>query len=472
MTRALSLVTRWLPALVMLVSLNAYGQGWGTAQPIENDPGDAKTSDIAVAANGNAVAVWVQADGPLTNIWARNYATGSGLGTLQLIEAIANGTAQSPRVVIAPNGIAHAIWQQYDGTTPSIRASRFVPGSGWSAPKYLQVVLTATQAPGIAVDPDGSAIAVWAQQDIGSSNSSFSIYAAHSFNDQWSGPILLGNGPGYPSPPKVVIDPFDIRNALAVWDQYDGQHFNVYSSRFRAWFGTWDPPVLVEHTDAEAFGVDIAEGPYGIPVAVWRQQDGINGLMSVWASSFRGNSSGFGLWDTPQQISAGLSLGITSARVAVDPAGNATAVWGEGYIWANRYTVNSNSWGTAQLIESNVGDAVAPAITMDAGGNAIAVWMQNAGFGTNYSIYANRYAQGSGPGSGWGISQLLEFDNAGGAFNPGVGADSNGNAIALWCQNDGVRFNVQQNQYSASAVSGGNNGAIDPEGGPAGRGPQ
>jgi hypothetical protein len=87
---------------------------------------------------------------------------------------------------------------------------------------------------------------------------------------------------------------------------------------------------------------------------------------------------------------------------------------------------------------------------------------------TNYSIYANRHAQGSG----WdAAAQLLESDDAGSAFNPGVGADSNGNAIALWCQYDGVHFDVQQNRYGASAVSHGN-GAIDPEGGPAVAGAQ
>ncbi len=474
MTRALAIVIRWIATLGVLVSLNAYGQGWGTSEPIENDPGNATGADIAVAANGNAVAVWVQTDGPRTNIWARNYTTGSGLGTLQLIETIASGDAQYPRVAIAPNGIAHAIWLQHDGTTPRIRASRFVPGSGWSAPKYLQSVLTDTQAPRIAVDPEGSAWAVWAQQDIESN--SYSIYAAHSFNDVWGAPILLEHRPGDASLPKVVIDPLNI-NALAVWTQYDGQHFGVYSTRFQSLFGTWDPPVLVSQPEGvEAFDVEIAADQSGIPIAVWRQQYGLGlgGLLSVWAAHYFDN---FGSWSTPLQISDGLSLSITSAKVAVDPAGNATAVWAEsGHIRANRYTLDSNYWGGAQLVESNVGEAVAPAITMDPSGNAIAVWVQNTGSGTNWSIYANRYAQGSGPGSGWGAAaQLLESDDAGSAFNPAVGADANGNAIAVWLQSDGVRFNVQQDRFSAVATSttttsSPGNGAIDPEGGPAGRG--
>src|SRR5262245_32290168 len=160
MTRALSMLARLLATLAVLLSVNAFGQGWGTAEPIENDPGNASGADVAVAPNGAAVAVWVKSDGPRTNVWARNYTTGSGLGTLHLIETIATGTADFPRVAIAPNGIAHAVWVQSDGGRPNVWASRFVPGAGWSLPKHLQGA--SASAPQIAVDPEGSAIAVWA----------------------------------------------------------------------------------------------------------------------------------------------------------------------------------------------------------------------------------------------------------------------------------------------------------------------
>ena len=414
---------------------------------------------------------------------------GFRLGHAPADRTIASGDAQYPRVAIAPNGIAHAIWLQHDGTTPSIRASRFVPGSGWSAPKYLQFVLTDTGPPQIAVDPDGSAWAVWAQLDIASNSTS--IYAAPSFNDVWSEPRLLEDGPGNASLPKVGIDPFmnpfDTGYALAVWTQDDGRHSSVYSSHFQSLYGTWDPPVLVEHTDSEAFDVEIADGQSVIPVAVWRQQDAA-GTMSVWAAT----ANVFGTWSTPRQISDWFSLDISSAKVAGDPAGNATAVWADeslvtpggvtGNIWASRYTASSNSWGAAELLVSNVATVVAPAVTMDAGGNAILVWMQDTGLFPPFSIYAKRYAQGFG----WGATELIESDDTGSAFNPEVGSDSNGNAIAVWLQHDGVRFNVLQNRFSAVAssttssttttttstttTSSPGNGAIDPEGGPAGRG--
>ena len=48
------------------------------------------------------------------------------------------------------------------------------------------------------------------------------------------------------------------------------------------------------------------------------------------------------------------------------------------------------AWGTAALIESdNAGNALTPQITFGASGNALAVWYQSDG--TRYNIWANRF---------------------------------------------------------------------------------
>ena len=50
----------------------------------------------------------------------------------------------------------------------------------------------------------------------------------------------------------------------------------------------------------------------------------------------------------------------------------------------------SCAWHTAQLIETNdAGDALGPHIVYDAAGNAIAVWTQSDG--TRFNIWANRF---------------------------------------------------------------------------------
>lgn len=100
------------------------------------------------------------------------------------------------------------------------------------------------------------------------------------------------------------------------------------------------------------------------------------------------------------------------------------------------------TWGTAQLIETdNAGEAEHPRIAIDTAGNALAVWDQSDG--TRYNIWANRYTAGSG----WGTAQLIETNNAGEAYAPQIAIDTAGNALAVWQQSDGTRDNIWANRY-------------------------
>jgi hypothetical protein len=61
---------------------------------------------------------------------------------------------------------------------------------------------------------------------------------------------------------------------------------------------------------------------------------------------------------------------------------------------------------------------------------------------------------GSGSGGGgspankaWGSPVLIETDNAGDARYPQIAVDSSGNALAVWAQSDGTRFNIWANRY-------------------------
>ena len=44
------------------------GTNWGVAELIESDDGDASNPEIAMAADGSALAVWFQDDGTRANI--------------------------------------------------------------------------------------------------------------------------------------------------------------------------------------------------------------------------------------------------------------------------------------------------------------------------------------------------------------------------------------------------------------------
>ncbi|MBL0313490.1 MAG: hypothetical protein IPP78_12415 [Holophagaceae bacterium] len=144
-------------------------------------------------------------------------------------------------------------------------------------------------------------------------------------------------------------------------------------------------------------------------------------------------------WGTAGLIETNNAGSATSPQIAMDASGNALSVWSQydgarNNIWANRYTAGTG-WGTPTLIETdNAGYADEPKISMNANGNALSVWAQHDG--TRYNIWANRYTAGAG----WGTAELIETDNTGDASEAKIAIDPNGNALAVWSQDDGTRI--------------------------------
>ncbi len=59
-------------------------------------------------------------------------------------------------------------------------------------------------------------------------------------------------------------------NATAVWQQFDGTRFNVWSNRYSA-NGGWGTPVLIESGPGDVYFVQIAMNSSGNAIAVWEQ---------------------------------------------------------------------------------------------------------------------------------------------------------------------------------------------------------
>lgn len=126
-----------LPSLVALLTACGGGGGgttapppaakaWGTAALIETDnAGDAFVPQIAFDASGQALAVWGQSNGTRINIWTNRYTAGSGWGTAALIETNNAGDANEPQLALGANGNALAVWYQSDGTRTNVWSNRF-----------------------------------------------------------------------------------------------------------------------------------------------------------------------------------------------------------------------------------------------------------------------------------------------------------------------------------------------------------
>ncbi|MBI5779241.1 MAG: hypothetical protein HZA49_07280 [Planctomycetes bacterium] len=229
-------------------------------------------------------------------------------------------------------------------------------------------------------------------------------------------------------------------NAIAVWNQFDGTRTNIWANRYVSGTG-WATAGLIETDDiGNAYSPQIAFDANGNALAVWKQSDGNRD--NIWANRY---VSGTG-WATAELIETNNAGGASDPQIAFDSDVNALVVWSQfdgtrSNIWANRY-VSGTGWATAELIETdNAGNAVIPQIAVDSGGNAIAVWDQSDG--TRFNIWANRYVSGTG----WATAELIETNNVATAYFPQVSVDSGGNAWAVWYQSDGTRFNIWANRY-------------------------
>jgi hypothetical protein len=422
---------------------------WGTAAFIETDNvGDAVTPQIAIDANGNALAVWTQSDGTRFNIWANRYTAASHTwGTAEPIETDNTGGADTPRIAIDANGNVLAVWHQSDGTRYNIWANRYTAATHtWGTAALIETGTGDAFDPQVAIDANGNALAVWGQLD-----GSFDSIVANRYTaatNSWGTAVPIENSAGHAAIPQIAIDANG--NVLAVWVQ-DGDatasvRYDVWSSRYTATSSTWSTPTPLETDNTgDTYRPQIAIDANGNALAVWTQFDGTNN--SIWANRY---TTGTG-WGTAALIETDNAGSAFSPQIAIDVNGNALAVWGQfdgtrGSIWSNRFIAGTGAgtgWGTAALIETdNAGSAYEPQIAVDTNGNALAVWSLDDG--VNNSIWANRYTAATNT---WGTAVFIETDNPSDAGTPQIAIDTNGNALAVWSKFDATRYNIWANRY-------------------------
>ncbi len=297
------------------------------------------------------------------------------------------------------------------------------PPSGWG-----HAVLIENDSAGsaensqLAVDGAGNGFVVWEQLDGVAHN-----ILANRFDWQygWESPVLIAlDSTGAALQPQVAVD--GAGNAFVVWNQHDGIQWSAFSKRYvvgAGWDTTAEP---VELNDTQGVSLpEIAVDPAGNAIAVWIQCcDSGN---TVWANRYPAG----GGWGSPERINRGEAGDASEARVGVDGLGNGLAIWLQGNYTVNsvlssRYAVDLG-WRRPERVEPDLGFvSLTPELAVDAGGDAVAVWERDNG--TSKDIAGNRYTVGSG----WGVAELLKQSAQFFADMPRVVMDGHGNAVAVW----------------------------------------
>jgi hypothetical protein len=365
---------------------------------------------------------------------------GGGSGTTPTPSAAAVASSSSSAAAASSSSAAAAA-----SSSSSSAASAAAVAKSWKAASLIETSSAGSAvAPDLAFDPSGNAIVVWQVENSGS------------FQTTWSNRFTKASGfgtagriesytTGQSFAPSVKMDANG--NAMVLWSQFVGSGSEIVYNRYTAGTG-WGTTALIETPDSfgdfnPVFDIDST----GKVLAVWRKGNASENY-DLASSRFTVGSG----WSAANLIDASADMAF-GVDVAFDPTGNAIAVWDQGPLfvrydaWANRFTGSSGTWGTAVRIETNNASGASSTsgtdVAVDKDGNAIAVWSQDDG--TRFNIWTNRYT----PSGGWGTAVLLESNNAGSAGDPQIAFDANGNAIAVWQQSDGTRNNIWANRYTS-----------------------
>lgn len=325
---------------------------WGAPELLEtNDTGNALTPAIAVAPNGDALVVWSQ-DTLTSNdeIHASQLVSGVWSGP-ELISALAGF---DPQVALAPNGQGVAVWQERVGAAKDIRASRYDSGN-WGTAELLQEDFA--ESPQIAIADNGDAVAVW-ERRLGIGNTD--AYVDRLVSGVWAGPELLEFTSGTSTDLQIGLTPNG--DGVAIWEQSNG----ILGSK-RLVSGTWLFPggQLAAGTATARFPrISVSEN--GDAVAVWDEG------LSLYANRLLGSTGG---WEGPSLlVNAAGSSNAGDLSVGVDAQGDAVATYTviECPNLATMYVtqMTSGEWSVPERLGTGGGGEVA----VDPNGNAVAVW--------------------------------------------------------------------------------------------------
>jgi len=419
---------------------------WRTAALIESgSAGGAGFPQIAFDSDGNAIAVWQQFDGIRNNIYTNRYtASTASWGTEELIESGNSGHALSPQIAIDNAGNAIAVWSQYDGTNYNIYANRYTASTNsWGTEELIESNDVANAlSPKIAVDSNGNAIAVWQQSDGNNESIYANFYAAST--DSWDTAALIeSDNNGQAVEAQIAFD--SAGNAIVVWSQSVGGLNNIYSNRYTLATG-WGGAELIATGDVDnADRPQIAIDSNGNAIVVWRELSALGAKVSIYASRYTASTDS---WGTEALLESSDDGHAFDPRIAMDDDGNGVAVWWQPdsanirHIYTNRYTPGAG-WGTEERIESSDDEhAQYPQIAIDGEGNVIAVWAQHDS-ATDRLLYANRYTANTGS---WGTEALIGNGN-GNVLQAQIAIDGAGNAMAVWQQSDGTQESIYANRF-------------------------
>lgn len=417
------------------VSFTTREASWLTSRYIEEIATSVGNPEVAASGN-TVVAVWEEQG---IGIGLNQYESRTGWSAHRSLPS-GDGSA-NPQVVVDSQGVSHIAWTRYQNPATSLENVQYSAAGGFGAIRLAENddAFSVSRAQ-LAIDGQDQVFALWRYGSGTSSNDGTAGFNRYVTGAGWGTlPQRVDAAPRGIKDPRIAVD--RAGNALATWTQADPTgRSRIFANRSVS--GAWGTPMRVDNVAATSNAIDshIATDAAGNALAIYR--------FEVTASDDAIGASRYTVgtgWSTPVAFDSSNSE-IDEAQLAVDPAGNALAVWIEDgatkHIWANRYTLGSG-WGAAERIAVATSSTEGVQVAMDAAGNAIAVWMQYAPNVENSAeIMAIRYVAGAG----WGVARSIDNETDD-VIDPHPVFDASGDAVVVWISFDGSVNNIRANRF-------------------------
>jgi hypothetical protein len=355
---------------------------WGPSIQLSASGENAAEADVLVDQNGRALAVWRRTS--KGTIEASIFDGRAWDSTPERVSA-EEGGSRGPQLTAGPNGSFTVAWYNPQNEVNVIVASRYAAGK-WSDGTIVARELNAVVS-SVAADGTGGVMAIWrAQLD---PNGPLVIRASR-YTTSWSEPVTVSAAtPTEADRAQVAVDPAG--NAIAVWQQSNGENVVIRSSRYDVVTRAWSVPQDLSVGGSNAVNPRAASDTAGNITVLWRRTND-SGFSTVQTTRFVASD---GTWDPVSTLSSGTRQS-QSHQLAVDASGQVTAVWriadpvepapdpaitepadepeANWIVQAARYSPAVDEWGAALDLSPPEPEAMAPATDVDAAGNVIVVW--------------------------------------------------------------------------------------------------
>ena len=347
------------------------------ATVVSGDDAGVSFPDLAIGADGTAIAVWTApAPDPLAAlVRASLRPPGGAFGAPVTVATV--GLTGIPRVAVGPDGTAIVVWAQSDGSNDLVQASVRPPGGPFAPPVALSGSGQDAQTPQVSFAADGTAIAAWTRSDGANAIAQASIRPA---GGPFGAPVDLsttGQNASLGSPVAFAAD----GTATVVWTRG-----GVVQAATRAPGGAFGAPVDLSAGDGQIVdAARIAVGGEGTATAVWTLRRPSESSVVQAITRPAG-----GAFAAPIDLTA-TGSDAHSPQVAMSADGTTTAVWrrpgGGGSELVHASTrPPGGAFAAAVPLSAEGKNAFDPFVTMASSGYATVLW--NHSDGTNSVVQA------------------------------------------------------------------------------------